>query len=177
MPDSRAAWSRVSPSEVSRVGTHSRSGSSARGVNPTRLWVLSATRLVPVQSCGVSNGMLSPLASRLSTTIHFVPACTALYIVSINLISASQARQTLPAQLDRVEAGEEVAITRHGRVVAVLVRPGVLAARRAAQAWNQADRIGELLANARDQPLQDPVISADRAEELVERIRLERSGA
>ncbi|WP_434056376.1 type II toxin-antitoxin system Phd/YefM family antitoxin [Georgenia sunbinii] len=57
-------------------------------------------------------------------------------------ISASVARQTLPAQLDRVEAGEEVAITRHGRVVAVLVRPDALRARRAPEAWRQADRIG-----------------------------------
>ena len=91
-------------------------------------------------------------------------------------ISASEARQTLPAQLDRVEAGDEVSITRHGRVVAVLVRPDVLAARRASQAWDRADRIGALLAEAREQPLQDPVLSAGRAAELVSRLRAERSG-
>ncbi|WOQ15716.1 type II toxin-antitoxin system prevent-host-death family antitoxin [Raineyella sp. W15-4] len=90
-------------------------------------------------------------------------------------ISASVARQTLPTQLDRVEAGEEVAITRHGRVVAVLVRPDVLTARRAPEAWNRADRIGALLESARSAPLRPPAISPERAEELVEAVRADRS--
>ena len=90
-------------------------------------------------------------------------------------VSASDARQTLPAQLDRVEAGEEVAITRHGRVVAVLVRPDVLAARRAPQAWRHADRIGRLLERASEEPLHVPAISAERAEELAEGVRAGRS--
>lgn len=90
-------------------------------------------------------------------------------------ISASAARQTLPAQLDRVEAGEEVAITRHGRVVAVLVRPDTLQARRAPEAWNRADHIGALLESARGKPLRHPVLSPERAEELVEAVRADRS--
>ncbi|SHJ79834.1 prevent-host-death family protein [Tessaracoccus bendigoensis DSM 12906] len=88
----------------------------------------------------------------------------------------SAARQTLPEQLDRVEAGEEVSITRHGRVVAVLVRPDVLQARRASKAWDEAGRIASLLDSARSQPLQTPAISPERAEELVDAVRDERSG-
>lgn len=90
-------------------------------------------------------------------------------------ISASAARQTLPAQLDRVEAGEEVAITRHGRVVAVLVHPDRLRTRRAAEAWSQADRIGALLDDARSKPVRQPVLSPERAEELADAVRVARA--
>ncbi|MEI2810703.1 MAG: type II toxin-antitoxin system prevent-host-death family antitoxin [Nocardioides sp.] len=38
-------------------------------------------------------------------------------------MSFSQARAELAAVLDRVSAGEEITITRHGEPVAVLVRP------------------------------------------------------
>lgn len=90
-------------------------------------------------------------------------------------ISASVARQTLPAQLDRVERGEEVSITRHGRVVAVMVRPDLLIARRAPQAWGAADRVGELLEEARREPVRRAAMHAERADELVEKIRSDRS--
>jgi len=90
-------------------------------------------------------------------------------------ISASVARQTLPAQLDRVEKGEEISITRYGRVVAVLVRPDALAARRSSRVWAGADRIGSMLDQARDEPLEGAVMSAERAEELVDDIRAGRA--
>jgi antitoxin (DNA-binding transcriptional repressor) of toxin-antitoxin stability system len=86
-------------------------------------------------------------------------------------VTASDARQTLPAQLDRVERGEEVEITRHGKVVAVLVRPDVLRVRRASDAWRAADRIGSLLEEAMAQRLEPPTMTAERAEELVAAIR------
>jgi prevent-host-death family protein len=86
-------------------------------------------------------------------------------------ISASDARQTLPAQLDRVERGEEVEITRHGKVVAVLVNPDALRLRRASDVWNQADRIGSRLEEAMAQRLEPPTMTAERAEELVAVIR------
>ena len=81
-------------------------------------------------------------------------------------VSASEARQTLPAQLDRVERGDEVEITRHGRVVAVLVRPDTLRARRASDVLASADRVGSLLEAALAESLASPVLSAERAEEL-----------
>ncbi len=90
-------------------------------------------------------------------------------------ISASAARQTLPAQLDRVEAGEEVAITRHGRVVAVLINPETLARHHAAAAWRQADSYAALFERARSEPVQSAVISEDRADELIEAIHSDRS--
>ena len=90
-------------------------------------------------------------------------------------ISVSTARQTLPEQLDRVEAGEEVSITRHGRVVAVLVRPDVLKGRRASKVWDEAERIAGLLESSRGEPLR-PALSAERAEELIEAVRAARSG-
>jgi len=88
-------------------------------------------------------------------------------------ISASAARQTLPAQLDRVEAGEEVAITRHGRVVALLVSPESHRRRRAASAWAEADRLGDQLVAARA-ALIPARLDADRAEELIATIRADR---
>jgi len=96
--------------------------------------------------------------------------------MSMSTITVSAARQTLPQQLDRVEAGEEVSITRHGRVIAVLVRPDVLKARRADKALSEADRIASLLDSARSDPLPRPAISPERAEELIEAVRDGRSG-
>ncbi|WIY83701.1 type II toxin-antitoxin system Phd/YefM family antitoxin [Propionimicrobium sp. PCR01-08-3] len=92
-------------------------------------------------------------------------------------ISATVARQTLPAQLDLVEAGEEVSITRHGRVVAVLVSPEFASRHRAREAWKQADQIGEMLAQARTRPIGDASISPERAEELVQGIYADRAAA
>jgi prevent-host-death family protein len=85
-------------------------------------------------------------------------------------ISATTARQTLPAQLDRVEAGEEVAITRHGRVVAVLVSPTALTTRRAPAAWDRADRIATLIERARNEPLPPAQLSVERADALVQAV-------
>jgi len=92
----------------------------------------------------------------------------------MSVVSASEARQTLPAQLDLVERGEEVEITRHGKVVAVLVRPDVLRARRASDAWREADRIGSRLEAALAASLKTASIGPERAEELVEAARAAR---
>ncbi|MGO1591230.1 MAG: type II toxin-antitoxin system Phd/YefM family antitoxin [Ancrocorticia sp.] len=93
----------------------------------------------------------------------------------MSTISASQARQTLPAQLDRVEAGEEVAISRHGRVIAVLVSPQSLRMARAKDAWDRADRVGELLSQGSARSLPLPSITEERAEELSREIRTGRT--
>lgn len=92
----------------------------------------------------------------------------------MDTVSASVARQTLPAQLDRVEAGGEVAITRHGRVVALLVSPHSVRAGARSAAWEQADRIAELLEQARHRPIPRRGLAPGRAEELVDRIRADR---
>lgn len=77
-----------------------------------------------------------------------------------------------PELLSRVEEGEEITITRHGRTVAVLVRPDALRGRRADAALEDAGRIHELLTQAAAEPLPEgPGLTAQRAEELIAGIR------
>jgi antitoxin (DNA-binding transcriptional repressor) of toxin-antitoxin stability system len=91
-------------------------------------------------------------------------------------MSVSEARASLPEILDRVIAGEEVTITRHGREVAVLVRPDAIRVRRADQALAQAERLRSLLDQGRNARLADaPVVSSARAEELVADVAVGRS--
>ncbi|MEI2698254.1 MAG: type II toxin-antitoxin system Phd/YefM family antitoxin [Microthrixaceae bacterium] len=86
----------------------------------------------------------------------------------MSTMSVSEARASLPEILDRVIAGEEVTITRHGREVAVLVRPDAIRVRRADQALAEAERLRSLLDQGRNARLADaPVVSAERAEDLV----------
>jgi antitoxin (DNA-binding transcriptional repressor) of toxin-antitoxin stability system len=86
----------------------------------------------------------------------------------MSTVSVSEARAALPAILDRVLAGEEVTITRHGRAVAVVVRPDVVRVRRTDQALADAERLRDLLAKARTAPLTDaPALSDERANELI----------
>src|SRR6516165_3794764 len=90
-------------------------------------------------------------------------------------MSASEARAALPELLNRVEDGEEVVITRHGRPVAVLVRPDALRARRAETAFDDAARIHALLAEAAVAPLPKGAgLTEERAEELIAEIRASR---
>lgn len=92
----------------------------------------------------------------------------------MSVISASDARRTLPEQLDRVEKGERVSITRHGRVVAVLVSPEVIAHRPAVA--KQADLLAERLHAARKNPLAEPSIEPARADELIAAVDDDRAG-
>jgi prevent-host-death family protein len=87
-------------------------------------------------------------------------------------ITVSEARATLPELLTRVEGGEEVTITRHGRAVAVLVQPDVLRSRRASAALDDAGRIHQLLTEAGAAALPPGAgLTAERAEELISEIR------
>jgi len=86
--------------------------------------------------------------------------------------TVSQARAALPELLTRVENGEEVTITRHGRPVAVLVRPDSLRSRHAQAALADAERIHDLLTEAAAGTLPEgPGLTAQRAAELVDEIR------
>jgi prevent-host-death family protein len=90
-------------------------------------------------------------------------------------MSVSEARAALPDLLTRVEDGEEVTITRHGRPVAILVRPDALRSRRAQAALDGAARIHELLAEAAAAAVPEGTgLTAQRAEELIREIRLGR---
>lgn len=64
----------------------------------------------------------------------------------MSVMTVSEARAALPEVLNRVAEGEEVTITRHGRAVAVVVRPDVVWSRsRAEVVLDEAARLGELL--------------------------------
>jgi len=87
------------------------------------------------------------------------------------MMTASEARAALPELLSRVEGGEEVMITRHGRPVAVLVRPDALRSRRARAALDGAEQIHQLLAGAPPAPPEHTGLTEARAEELIAEIR------
>ena len=86
-------------------------------------------------------------------------------------LSASEARATLPEVLDRVEAGEEVVVTRHGKQVAVIVRPDTLRVRRAGPALDAAAAVRDRLKTARRSPLPKKGLSPRRANTLVKEVR------
>jgi len=91
------------------------------------------------------------------------------------IMTASEARAALPELLDRVLAGEEVTITRHGRPVAVVVRPDTLRVRRADRAFAIAAGVHDALKAGRESRL--PLaggLSETRAEELVVEVRASR---
>ena len=91
-------------------------------------------------------------------------------------VSVSEARATLPEALDRVVEGEEVTITRHGRPVAVIVRPDALRSRRAERVMDLAAQLQERLEAAAGRPLaRRGALSNDRAEELLAEVRASRS--
>jgi antitoxin (DNA-binding transcriptional repressor) of toxin-antitoxin stability system len=91
-------------------------------------------------------------------------------------MTVSEARAALPDILDRVRAGEEVTITRHGEAVAVVVRPDTLRTRRADEALAAAHRIHELLAQGRAAPLRrEGAVSEARAVDLVAEVRAART--
>lgn len=87
-------------------------------------------------------------------------------------VNATEARASLPELLDRVGEGEEITITRHGRPVAVLVRPETLRPRRAEAVLREAERLEQMLQEARSRPLSTvPGMTEERVEELVQWIR------
>ena len=89
-------------------------------------------------------------------------------------LSVSEARAILPEVLDRVERGEEITITRHGRPVAVLLRPDAVRARRAEQVVERARELAELISTARARPLPEAAVGPERAQEWVDAVRLDR---
>jgi len=90
-------------------------------------------------------------------------------------VSVSEARATLPDILSRVEAGEEITLTRHGVPVAVVVNPGVLRQRRAATAFELASDLGARLEAARAHPFEvTGAVTQEFADDLIDSIRADR---
>lgn len=95
----------------------------------------------------------------------------------MSTVSVSEARSSLPQLLERVEQGHEVTLTRHGKPVAVLIRPDSLRTRRAERVFREAERIGALIDEARRRDLPPPSISPERGEEIVAAVRAGRKRA
>jgi antitoxin (DNA-binding transcriptional repressor) of toxin-antitoxin stability system len=92
------------------------------------------------------------------------------------MMSVSEARAALPQLLERVTEGEEVTITRHGRAVAVVVRPDALKTRRAGAVLETAESVRDLLTDAGQRPLSSgPVLTKERADELADDVRASRT--
>ncbi len=97
-----------------------------------------------------------------------------MYIMAT--VSVTEARATLPEIIERVLAGEEVTLTRHGDPVAVIVRPDNLRVRRGEEMVRRAAGLHAMLEAARRNPLLDEGegISPERAEELVAHVQWSR---
>jgi len=90
-------------------------------------------------------------------------------------MTVSEARAALPEVLNRVADGEEITITRHGRPVAVIVRPDILWSRsHASDPVEPAERLNQILRAAAESPRPPGGISVEYAEELVAAIRADR---
>jgi antitoxin (DNA-binding transcriptional repressor) of toxin-antitoxin stability system len=88
------------------------------------------------------------------------------------VMTVSEARAALPEVLNRVEAGEQVTITRHGRAVAVVVRPDVMWSRsRAGDLTAQAEQLERIIQAAGEREMSPGGISIEYAEELVADMR------
>jgi antitoxin (DNA-binding transcriptional repressor) of toxin-antitoxin stability system len=91
-------------------------------------------------------------------------------------MTVSEARAGLPQILASVALGDEVTITRHGKVVAVVVRPDTLRVRRADAALEVAGAVRDLLRSGRTTRLGSlPTLTEARAEELITNARSGRS--
>lgn len=93
----------------------------------------------------------------------------------MSTINVSAARAELPRLIDAVEKGEEVTLTRHGKPVAVLVRPERLHDPVGQMSYAGADAIEERLRAAAARPLPpEGSLSIEQAEALVADVRAQR---
>jgi antitoxin (DNA-binding transcriptional repressor) of toxin-antitoxin stability system len=92
------------------------------------------------------------------------------------VMTVSEARAALPEVLNRVADGEEITITRHGKPVAVIIRPDILWSRsHAGNLIEEAERLNEMIREAGKRPPRSSGgISVEYAEELVAAIRADR---
>jgi prevent-host-death family protein len=91
------------------------------------------------------------------------------------VMTVSEARAALPEVLNRVEDGEEITITRHGRAVAVIVRPDIMWSRsRAESLLAEADKLHQLIEEAGQREMTAGGLTTEYAEELIAAIRADR---
>jgi len=96
--------------------------------------------------------------------------CTSTYnhvyysLMTPQSLTVSEARALLPQIVNRVLAGEEITLTRHGQAVAVVIRPDRLRSRRAEAALSRAAEVHEAITAGRSRPIGS--ISSATAEDL-----------
>jgi prevent-host-death family protein len=91
-------------------------------------------------------------------------------------MTVSEARAALPKILESVDHGDEVTITRHGKAVAVIVRPDTLRARRASAAFDVAAGISGVLDRGRAANLgSTPSLTRKQADLIAAEVRASRS--
>lgn len=91
-------------------------------------------------------------------------------------MTVSKARAALPQILQRVLAGEEITITRHGEPIAVIVRPDTLRVRRAGERLGDVGRVRDLIASGRQAALHPrPTLSEQQADALLADVQAARS--
>jgi prevent-host-death family protein len=90
-------------------------------------------------------------------------------------VTVSEARGSLAQIVDDVQGGEEVTLTRHGRPVAVVVRPDRLRVRLADAALADAEQVGQLLREARQAKLPvEPRLTLEQGTALLADVRASR---
>lgn len=90
-------------------------------------------------------------------------------------VSVSEARANLRGVLERVKAGEELALTQHGDVVAILLHPSQARARRQSPLLDAGvRRLEDLLEARRHLAGRGAGISAARAQKLTAGVRAAR---
>lgn len=105
--------------------------------------------------------------------------CTSVYIHvhwAMAYLTVSEARADIHKMLDAVERGDEVTLTRYGKAVAVVIRPDLVRVRRLGAALATAAEIQAKLESGRTSPLSGLGLTAERADELAEEVRADRSG-
>jgi prevent-host-death family protein len=95
----------------------------------------------------------------------------------MSTIAVSEARAALSEILDEVEAGGEVTLTRHGKPVAVIIRPDMLRVRRGTSIIEEAGLLRARLVAARTAPKPTIGMTPERAEEYVAQIRADRDAS
>ncbi|MDR1294131.1 MAG: type II toxin-antitoxin system prevent-host-death family antitoxin [Bifidobacteriaceae bacterium] len=91
----------------------------------------------------------------------------------MSVLTVTDARAALPALLDRVEQGEQITITRHGRAVAMLVNPDSVRPGPSPEVRARIDAVAQYLDRAKGSPVSGDVTAA-RADALVGELRAER---
>lgn len=90
-------------------------------------------------------------------------------------MTMSEVRANLAAVLDRVEAGEDVVVTRHGRLAAIIARPERVRSPRGDHLFAAADELRERIEMLREQPLgRGGGLSRESADDLVKEVRASR---